>query len=187
MNLRDKFSSLDVEPGKVLKIVIGLSVVLLLMWLITLSHIDYDEGPDANNHVNSELKADSSAVAADSIYSKEESENMQAGDELSGIFSSGLLTFFVLLVILIMIWLWFDRKGSLGERADNRGLKTHILGEGAQLKIIRINEEVWVIGVTSSSVNLLHRYQKDEWKEKEPESEANGNDMFRKLFKSQLM
>lgn len=182
MDLRDKLSSLDVSPSKILKIVLGLAVVLLLMWLFTLSHIDYNQGPDAEEYIKA--KADSTEEIVTPKQS--EADDIRSYEQSSGVFTNGLITFLVLLVVLIMVWFWVDRKQSGRLKSRGRELDSQVLGEGAKLKIIRINEEVWVVGVTSSSVNLLHRFPKEEWKEKNKEKDSENKDLFKKLFKSQM-
>lgn len=187
MDLRDKLSSLDVPPSKILKIVLGLAVVLLLMWLFTLSHIDYNQGPDAKDYIKRKAQDDSTEQVISSGAKKEsETEKIQSYEQSSGVFTNGLITFLVLLVVLIMVWFWVDRKQSGGAKSRGRELDSQLLGEGAKLKIIQINEEVWVVGVTANSVNLLHRYSKEDWKEKNQEQDSENNDLFRKLFKSQM-
>lgn len=190
MDLRDKLSSLDVPPSKILKIVLGLAVVLLLMWLFTLSHIDYNQGPDAEDYIKTEANADST----EQVFSPKENkgiaenktEDIRSYEQSSGVFTNGLITFLVLLVVLIMVWFWIDRKQSGRSTSRGRELDSQVLGEGAKLKIIQINKEIWVVGVTSSSVNLLHRYSQEEWKEKNQEQDPENKDVFRKLFKSQM-
>ncbi|MEL7833599.1 flagellar biosynthetic protein FliO [Fodinibius sp. Rm-B-1B1-1] len=188
MDLRDKLSSLDVPPSKILKIVLGLAVVLLLMWLFTLSHIDYNQGPDAEEYIKA--NADSTEQVFSSNENKEITESkpndVRSYEQSSGIFTNGLITFLVLLVVLIMVWFWVDRKQSGRSKTRGRELDSHVLGEGAKLKIIQINKEVWVMGVTSGSVNLLHRYSQEEWQEKNQEQGSEDKDLFRKLFKSQM-
>ena len=188
MDLRDRLSSLDVPPSKILKIVLGLAVVLLLMWLFTLSHIDYNQGPDAEDYIKA--NADSTEQVISSQNSRKETEgapkNLQSYQQSSGVFTNGLITFLVLLVVLIVVWFWIDRKQSGRSTSRGRELDSQVLGEGAKLKIIQINEEVWVVGVTSNSVNLLHRYPKEDWKERNQKQEPENKDLFRKLFKSQI-
>lgn len=183
MDLRDTLSSLDVAPKKVLKIVLGLAVVLLLMWLFTLSHIDYNGDPDAEKvTITTEEPADSSAAVSGEDAQKLRSYSKSSG----GMFSSGLLTFMVLLAILIGIWFWLDRKNPNQSGTVRRAVGSENLGEGAKLKIVQINNEIWILGVTSASVNLLHRYPKNEWQETAPDNDQPGNDMFAKLFRSQM-
>ncbi len=185
MDLRDKLASLDVAPSKILKIVLGLAVILLLMWLFTLSHVDYNQKPDAEKYIKSQAKADSTEVIATNGQ-EDQAKEIQSYEQSSGVFTNGLITFLVLLVVLIMVWFWIDRKQSGHTKSGNRELDAQILGEGAKLKIIQINEEVWVVGVTSSSVNLLHRYTQEEWKEEVHEQDTKNKDLFGKLFKSQM-
>lgn len=183
MDLRNKLSSLDIPPGKILKIVLGLALILLLMWLFTLSHIDYAQGPDAQQYITSQAQSDSASVLGSSSKGAKE---ITSYEEPSSIFTNGLTTFLVLLVVLVMIWFWVDHKQSDKGRGDHRELASHVLGEGARLKIIQINEEVWVLGVTSSSINLMHRYAQNDWKEQAPDVESGSGDIFRKLFKSKM-
>ena len=62
----------------------------------------------------------------------------------------------------------------------------HILGHGAQLKFVEVNNEVWVLGLTAGSLNLLHRVAKSEWTETNvdelPEMKADSAD-FKSLYK----
>jgi len=183
MDLRDKRSSLDVPPGKILKIVLVLALVLLLMWLFTLSHVDYNQGPDAEEYIKSNAKADTTQVVKPK---QSEAKEVTSYEQTSGLFTNGLITFLVLLVVLLMVWFWVDRKQSGGSAVKQRALESQLLGEGAKLKIIRINQEIWVVGVTSSSVKLLHRYSQDEWTEDIPEEDSKNKDVFRKFFKNQM-
>ncbi|SHG14491.1 Flagellar biogenesis protein FliO [Fodinibius roseus] len=185
MDLRDKLSSLSVSPPRILKIVIGLSVVLLLMWLFTLSQIDHTgENTGGREVFQQEQAADS--LSADSAASEAGDADRYGGS--SDMFSNGLITFFVLVIILAAIWFWIDRSEGAVPPAKGREIDSHTLGEGGQLKIIRMNSEVWVLGVTSASVNLLHRYAEDEWKETKDayQTADTGTYTFGSLFRSKL-
>lgn len=187
MDLRDKLSSLDAPPSKILKIVLGLAVILLLMWLFTLSHIDYNQGPDAEEYIKRGAQTDSTEqVLSSQRNNASEVDQDRSYEQSSGMFTNGLITFLVLLVVLIIVWFWVDRKQSTRSKNKSRHLDSEVLGEGAKLKIIEINEEVWVVGVTSNSVNLLHRYTQEEWKEETHEQDSENKDLFGKLFKSQM-
>ena len=185
MDLRDKLSSLSVSPPKILKIVIGLSVVLLLMWLFTLSQIDYTR-KDAGNREVFQQEQTRDTHSADS--SNSEAGAVDGYRDSSSMFSNGLVTFFVLIIILALIWFWVDRSQTSVSTKKRREIGSHSLGEGVQLKIIRVNNEVWVLGVASASVNLLHRYPKDEWEEPEASPQATGtdSDTFAKLFRDKI-
>lgn len=69
---------------------------------------------------------------------------------------------------------------------DIREITQHVIGQGAQLKILEINDEVWVLGITANAVNLLHRYPKSEWhlsKLPDPEPEEISGSDFNSIFK----
>lgn len=185
MDLRDKLSSLSVSPPRILKIVIGLSVVLLLMWLFTLSQIDYTGADTGTREVFQQQQA-ADSLLADSAATEAADPDRYGGS--SDMFSNGLVTFFVLAIILAAIWFWIDRSEGSVPAAKGRAIDSHTLGEGGQLKIIRVNKEVWVLGVTSTSVNLLHRYAEDEWKETKEANPATGagRDTFAHLFRSKI-
>lgn len=184
MDLRDKLSSLSASPGKILKIVLGLAAVLLLMWVFTLSHIDYNERT-GKDYINGSGIKDTVAISKNSPAT--EGIKKGSGRNSSGMFTNGLITFFVLLVILIMVWLWIDRKGPNTTAGRGREIMSLSVGEGARLKIMRINNEVWVLGVSGSSVNLLHRYSREEWTEElETKEKEGGKGTFRKLFRDKL-
>ncbi|MDI6403043.1 flagellar biosynthetic protein FliO, partial [Balneolaceae bacterium ANBcel3] len=58
------------------------------------------------------------------------------------------------------------------------------LAPGKQLKVMEINNEIWVLGMGSDSITLLHRYPKDEWKDRSsPDDSASGSTFF-ELFSS---
>lgn len=182
MDLREKLSALPGNPQKVLKIVIGLAFVLLLMWVLTLSHIDSGSDPSASETIATQQ-------VSDSLQTTDSSQKSlipgKSSDETSGMLSSGLVTFFVLVIVLGGIWFWVDKKGGGHGTAEQREIDSEMLAQGATMKILKVNNEVWVLGVTSQSVDLLHRYPQEEWTESMPDPEA-GSDHFAKLFKSKL-
>lgn len=184
MDLRDKFSSLAVSPQKILKIVIGLSLVLLLMWLFTLSRID--QRGEQGSSIIASGKQDNTAVIKDKAASESQGVGPYGESGSGDMFSGGLLTFGVLLVILMGVWYWLDRKEAGSARDVQREIGSHILGERAQLKILQINGEVWVLGVTAETVNLLHRYPKSEWTETNPDELKAEGDKFSKIFRKKL-
>lgn len=185
MDLRDKLSSLSVSPRKILKIAIGLSVILLLLWLFTLSQINYTDNTGGREVFQQEQQADSLSTAAGDSTKSVAAEGSRYR-ESSDMFSNGLVTFFILLAILGLIWFWVDRSGNSDSPKKGREIGSHALGEGVQLKIIRMNNEIWVLGVTSSSVNLLHRYTEEEWEETENVPLKADRDSFKKLFRSKI-
>jgi flagellar biogenesis protein FliO len=106
-------------------------------------------------------------------------------DSDSGMFGNAFVTFLFLIVLLAGIWYWSDRNNGRLEPGMNRILGTQTLGEGVSLKIIKINQEVWVLGVTSQSVKLLHRYNENEWNEEMPVQNMK-QENFMETFKKKL-
>jgi len=183
MDLREKLSTVPGSSRKVLKIVLGLSFILLLIWLLTLSYIDGGEssyGPQAfvNEQPVDSVTTTTNGKAVDSLTKK-------ANTDSPALFSNGLIIFFVLAASLLVIWFWFERKGPNAPVGIRREIDSVPLADGANMKILMINEEVWVVGTTSNTVNLLHRYPKDEWKEKVAEEEPSQKS-FTTLFRDKL-
>ncbi|MDR8394243.1 flagellar biosynthetic protein FliO [Aliifodinibius sp. S!AR15-10] len=179
MDLREHLTSLSTSPQKILKIVIAISVVLLVMWLLMISRMDYGGENTARGPVT-EQRVDS----LDTALTRQNEAPVSTDGESSGIFANALVTFLILLVILGIVWFWTSGKSQFGGSSQkNREIGSQRLGEGAQMKIIEINDEVWVLGVTAGSVDLLHRYPKSEWNEPRPESSTTENN-FSKIFKS---
>ena len=63
---------------------------------------------------------------------------------------------------------WIARKGGPLEPETGPATftdlgKTQGIAPGQNLQIVEVNNEIWVLGVTGSSINLLHRYDRDEW------------------------
>jgi len=178
MDLREHLTSSSVSPQKILKIVIGFSVVLLVMWLFMISRMDYSGSVDPQNEV-AQARADSIRT----LIGQQAPASSNIEDDSPDIFMNAFTTFLVLIVILGGIWLWSRNRTQSGDTPASREIDGHMLGQGAQLKIVEINDEVWVLGVTSDSVNLLHRYPKNEWTESLEEPEIDQNSFY-KLFSS---
>jgi flagellar biogenesis protein FliO len=85
-------------------------------------------------------------------------------DEPPKVFQSAIVTFLVMVTLLGGIWVWSKRKSTSSEKPDIvADIGQHLLGQGVQLKIVEINNEIWVLGLSASSLTLLHRYSKNEW------------------------
>lgn len=172
-------------PGssrKTLKVVLGLSCVLLLMWLLTLSRFGSAKKNDSPGFVSDKQMVDTLATTKSA---KDPSVPTISNGGSSDMFANGVVIFVLLMAILILVWFWAGGKQATGSGHFQREIGSQVLGEGAQIKIITINDEVWVLGVTSESVNLLHRYSKGEWVEPKVETENDINS-FAKLLKSKL-
>jgi len=87
---------------------------------------------------------------------------------------------------ILIIVLIFMKKGK--GQSSNKQLKeieNYVLGQGAQIKVIALNEEVWVMGITSTQINLLHRYSKEEWKH-QVDHQTEADKSFYHVFKNKL-
>lgn len=163
--------------------VLGLSFILLLIWLLTLSYIDLGESSTGPQAFVNEQPMDSVSTATNGASAKPSTE--KSNSRSPALFSNGLIIFFVLAASLVVIWFWFERKGTNTPVGFRREIDSLPLGEGANMKIMMINEEVWVVGTTASSVNLLHRYPKEDWKEKMADEE-DAPKSFTTLFRDKL-
>lgn len=182
MNLRDLLASFSTDPRKVLNIVISISVVLLVVWLFMMSRMELDSS-SAGKTLNPVAQEQ-----ADSLSRSEGSRDQLVGTaqrESSGLTFNTFLTFLILLALLGIVWFWSGKKDRMTSERSCKVIGGQVLGQGAQLKIVEINNEIWVIGVTSGTVNLLHRYPKEEWSG--PMEKLNsGQNSFKKIFKREM-
>jgi flagellar biogenesis protein FliO len=183
MDFKKHLSSGSTDPKQILKFVLGFAAVMLVLWLVMISQMDFD-GSSAPATSEDRMRADSLRSAITQNDGSLQSAN--SGRESPDIFFNALTTFLILITILGLVWIWSRTKGAQSQRKTEmfNELGGQMIGQGAQLKVIEINKEVWVMGVSDGSVNLLHRYQKDEWVEKvEPKEPIESN--FYKLFKGE--
>lgn len=180
MDLRQFLSSSSVSPQKILKIVLSVSVVLLFMWLFMVSRMEYTNTSEPENPAVQEARTDSLRSL---LNQRDEEEAVSRSDEKSSnIFLNAFTTFLILVTLLGVVWFW-SRNNQTGDNRKTREVDRHMLGQGAEMKIVEVNEEIWVLGVTSGSVNLLHRYQKSEWKEQLTKPDTDDR-TFHKIFSS---
>ncbi len=177
MDLREHLSSLSTSPKKILKIVIGIAAVMLLMWLFMISRMEYSA-----DRQNTKAEASQRVDSLQTLLNQQKKKPVLAEKESSGMFMNALTTFMVLLVVLGGLWFWVSRKEGSDDQRKGREISSQVLGEGAQMKVMEVNGEVWVLGVTAHSVNLLHRYSKSDWTEQIEEGSKQSN--FSKIFKS---
>ncbi|REL38670.1 hypothetical protein DYD21_01600 [Rhodohalobacter sp. SW132] len=182
MDIKNYLSSSSTDPKQILKIVLIFAAVLLVLWLIMVSRMDFRgdmEGPGQAVHTQS----DSLRPA----ITQNEGRPQRTESERPSIFFNAFTTFVILIGMLALVWFWSRTNGS-GKSTKQSGFNEiggHPLGQGAQLKIVEINNEIWVMGITGSSVNLLHRYSRDEWTEKVEQEEPREESTFYKLFKGE--
>lgn len=179
MDLKHYLSSSSGNPRQILKIVLSFAVIMLVLWLFMISRMDY--GEETSSIPATQERTESLRSALNQTQAGES----QSENRTPNIFLNAFTTFMVLIALLGLVWLWSRKKSQLGKEQELLEIGGHMLGQGAQLKIVEINKEIWVIGVTSGSVNLLHRYPKSEWSGqiKQPESEEKS---FYQIFRGKI-
>lgn len=195
MDFKSILSQSSKKPTSILKMVLGFSAVLLVIWMFLASRMEMTATERSTNpEVELRTKglkaslmeaevADSAEAAVPAV-----SEEKAAKQEQKSVFKNAFTTFSVLVVLLALVWLWVKRKSNPSTQSMNgRDLGEYVLGQGAQLKFVEINNEVWVMGLTAGSLNLLHRIPKDEWAENEGIKEtaelAKSSGDFKSLYK----
>lgn len=184
MDLRQFLSSTSVNPKQILKIVLSLSVILLVVWLFMVSRMELS-GPGNSADPASIERADSIRTAINSNRSNRE---IVRSENEPNIFMNAVTTFIVLISILVVVWFLIRNKasGSSDQVLLFREMGEQPIGNGSQLKVVEINGEIWVLGLATGSVNLLHRYQSDEWKERKIHTPEREGGNFLDYFKSKL-
>ncbi|MCC5926850.1 MAG: flagellar biosynthetic protein FliO [Bacteroidetes bacterium] len=182
MDLRSTFP--NKPPKKVLSLVIGISGVMLLLWLLFIIRMGSTPAPTAlpENEIDRER--------LESVRSlRGEMEALPEHDERgSNIISNGVTTFFVLVVLIGGAWLWLARKGgplhTSSQTSRFAEKDRHMLGPGQYIQVMEINNEIWVMGITNANISLLHRYDKDEWNDDlQPVSQSADKATFLEMFK----
>lgn len=201
MDFYKAFSKSGKKPQSILKIVIGFSVVLLVIWLFMVSKMDTTtvtqsvepEVQERTMGLQQSLRA-TSAEAEKTGFSGSQEVSKKEAPEL---FQNAFVTFIIMVSLLGGAWVWIKKKGggNGASKIKSRELDSHSMGDSSQLKFLEINEEIWVIGMSENGINLLHRYPKTEWKESNLQDESEGigkankvtkNGMFKGDFKSFL-
>lgn len=178
MDLKNYLSSSSADPKQILKIVLAFAVVMLVLWLFMVSRMDFRGGIEtADSRVHVESDSTRSAIT------QYEGRPQRSGQDSPNIFFNAFTTFAVLLGLLGIVWLWTrSKEQSAPKKSDLNELGGQMLGQGAQLKILEINNEIWVMGITANSVNLLHRYSQDEWIEQKDVEKPKKENGFYKMF-----
>lgn len=184
MDLRQFLSSTSANPKYILKIVLTLSMLLLVIWLFMVSRMELS-GPENSASPASIERADSIRTA---INGNRPDREIVRSENEPNIFMNAVTTFVVMISILVVVWFLIQKKAS--KSSDQlplfREMGEQPIGSGSQLKVVEVNGEIWVLGLTSGSVTLLHRYQSDEWKERKNESPEKETGNFLDYFKSKL-
>ncbi|MCG8373681.1 MAG: flagellar biosynthetic protein FliO [Balneolales bacterium] len=168
MDLGKLISHSSGKPKNVLQIVLSVSVVLLVFWLFMVSRMELST---SNSLVESEARIDSVQSVRSTLLNEEstiETTETTAEQETSPIFQNALTTFIVMIGMLGLVW-WLSRRkaSATAPQSEVKEIDQFVLGQGAQLKFIEVNGEIWVLGVSPQVLNLLHRIPKEEWKKEE--------------------
>lgn len=178
MDIQKFLESTQVNPKKILKIVVSISVVMLVMWLFMVSRMEVTE---QSRHADPQTIERTDSLRA--ALSRNETIPGTAERSRPGIFMNAFTTFMVLIFVLVVVLILIRNKNNEMKQDFLTELGDHSLGQGARIKIIEMNQEIWILGIAPSNVSLLHRYQKKEWKEvmmKTPGEKSN----FYNIFKS---
>lgn len=161
------------KPQSILKIVLGIAVIMLVMWMFLISKMEVS----GQSSPAVEGVAQTESIRS-SLLQQEQPEKVTVRESDSpDMFSKALPTFIVMMIILGGIWIWAKKKGKgTGTQGDVRDIGNYVLGQGSQLKFVEINHEVWVLAITAGSVDLLHRVPKAEWTDEHTESEISPQD-----------
>ena len=164
IDIREYLSSTSADPKRVLKVVITISVLLLVTWLVMVSRMDINgDVPDSDPAVMSRVDSlRTSMMPADSSRAVSE----QRSDRSPGLFLNAFTTFIILIAILAGVWFWIRKSPGMGSRSSYPEIRSQMLGQGAQLKVLQMHDEIWVLGVTTGSVRLLQSYSVEEWQKK---------------------
>ena len=159
------------KPHSILKIVLGISLALLVIWLFLVSKMDM--GTVAQS---TEPEVQERTIGLKESMKKSSGSEVQVDNaEEPAMFQNAFITFLFMVSVLGGVWYWSKKKGNAVQKEiKSRDIDSHVLSESTQLKFVEVNEEVWVLGVTETGVNLLHRYAKEEWKEGEEDKITTG-------------
>ncbi|MEO1022152.1 MAG: flagellar biosynthetic protein FliO [Bacteroidota bacterium] len=162
MNTQQLLSQSTKKPQSILKMVLALAVSLLVVWLFLVSRMETGGSQQlltTSASVSDSLNITVAEGLSPSIETRSERER-------PSLFQNASVTFGVLMVLLVGVWFWAKRKDKRTESgAREREIGQYILGQGAQLKFLEVNREVWVLALQAQQIQLLHRVPIDEWKE----------------------
>lgn len=167
------------DPQWWLRTVLGVAAALLVLWLVIVSRMEF--GAQSTESVSPRIEAvrgggGATAVEADSAQPTP-AEQKKLSRSGKGPFVPAFTTFLVLISLLGGVWyLVVHRSGSSASPSRGSHIRSIALSAGSELSIVRINGEVWVLGVSpQGSVQLLHRYPEEEWIEPGPDATLSEN------------
>ncbi len=179
MDLRNYLSKTN-NPHKLLKTVVAISVVLMLIWLIVVSRMDFGQ-PVTHSDPAVQEQADSIRSMVEQRRGDSQAVSPER-DRGSGVFMNAMTTFLIMATILGIVWFWVRKKTDMPESKQFHELGEHSIDIDKKIKMLEINREVWVLSVTSDNITLLHRYPKEEWKEELPQQKTEESSFY-KMFR----
>lgn len=158
------------KPQSILKIVLSLAVIMLVLWMFLVSRMEVSEKSKTILQTTEQPENVKNALLQKEVASPQVQE-----EESVNMFRKALPAFLTMMVILGGIWLWSVKKSKVSATASQiNEIESYVLGQGSQLKVVEINNEVWVLGMHQNSLNLLHRVPKSEWEFQEmPQKEEH--------------
>lgn len=180
IDLRQALANSTHSPQKILKIVISISVALLVLWLFMVSRMEFTG--NTSQPANPVKKEQTESLQT---MRKQQSLEDVTTEKEGPSMANPIVIFLVMLFLLGVVWLWSRTKTNSRPKMDQfREVGNYTLGQGAEIKMVEINEEIWVIGVTPSAINLLHRYPKKVWTEEIAETDSKSTALFYKFFRN---
>jgi flagellar biogenesis protein FliO len=157
MDLRAAFQ--NNPPNKILTMVLALAAVLLVLWLIVVAGSGGNNPPEVTMTPEEQERLESVRTLRD--QAGQATENDDRADNMK---SNVVTTFLVLMTLLAAVW-WWSRRGvktTIGGTGFKQ-IEHHHIGPGQSIQVLEINNEIWVLGVTSGNISLLHRYNHSDW------------------------
>jgi flagellar biogenesis protein FliO len=97
---------------------------------------------------------------------------------------NALTTFLIMATILVLVWLWVRKQTDDPQKKTFTEIADHNLDADKKLKVLEINNEVWILAISADTVNLLHKFPKDDWGGLSDMSESSES-TFYKMFRRQ--
>lgn len=160
------------KSNTVLKPVLLLSVILLLLWMFTLSQTDHSEQETISTEQQARL--DSLRV----VLGTTESAPQRVEDNL---FGNAFPVFLILILAIGVIW-WWNQKKQTPENVLTNVVAEQEIGPGQFIKVVSLGDDYLVLGVTSQQINLLKTVSKHDWNPTEFQKGKQTSSLFSKIL-----
>ena len=112
MDFKKYMSGRSADPKQILKFVLGFAAVMLVLWLVMVSQMDFDSTGSASTP-EEQMRADSLRSAITQNDGVPQSQRASSEEESPNIFFNALTTFLFLITILGLVWIWSRSKSNL--------------------------------------------------------------------------